>query len=229
MKSHLEEKPIPPKQYNRNIPKWLNKLILKCISKDKDSRYISADELLKALKTSTYGNRISLNFQSLLNSILIYLGVYRKKIHLKTAVFFIFIIALAAFAMARLIPEDDEKNIVNNIEVQSSDIILKSDLNKLPLKDSMELINNSSDTVANSGFVVFEPGDDSRFVVEDENTDYPSNTGNVSLFENSASAVDNNNYVQPVNKAKKLKKKKYINTTPHGEVNKPKSKWKIRK
>jgi serine/threonine protein kinase/Tfp pilus assembly protein PilF len=46
---HKGEVPKDPKEYNAQIPDDLNKLILKCLEKDKDSRFQSADEILNVL------------------------------------------------------------------------------------------------------------------------------------------------------------------------------------
>jgi len=46
---HKTEKPPSPKEINVHIPEGLNRLILKCIEKDKEKRYQSAEELLSDL------------------------------------------------------------------------------------------------------------------------------------------------------------------------------------
>jgi len=45
------EPPIPPKEWNPQIPESLNRLILKCLEKKKDRRYQNAEEVLQDLST----------------------------------------------------------------------------------------------------------------------------------------------------------------------------------
>jgi tetratricopeptide (TPR) repeat protein len=45
------EPPIPPKEWNPQIPESLNRLILKCLEKKKDRRYQNAEEVLQDLGT----------------------------------------------------------------------------------------------------------------------------------------------------------------------------------
>ena len=62
MKSHLEEDPLPPNEYNDYISKSLNKVILKSISKDPKNRYSSASEFSQKLRSAKKENfRINLN------------------------------------------------------------------------------------------------------------------------------------------------------------------------
>lgn len=46
---HKTEKPREPKDFNHQIPESLNRMILKCMAKEKEERYQSADELLAEL------------------------------------------------------------------------------------------------------------------------------------------------------------------------------------
>ena len=46
---HKNEPPIPPRQLNVEIPEPLNGLILRCLEKDKENRYQTADDLLADL------------------------------------------------------------------------------------------------------------------------------------------------------------------------------------
>jgi serine/threonine protein kinase len=52
---HKGETPKDPKDYNAQIPDDLSKLILKCLEKDKDSRYQSAGEILSELENIEKG------------------------------------------------------------------------------------------------------------------------------------------------------------------------------
>jgi TolB-like protein len=46
---HKNEIPIPPRKLNAEIPEPFNKLILRCLEKEKDNRYLTAEELLADL------------------------------------------------------------------------------------------------------------------------------------------------------------------------------------
>ncbi|MGD9346296.1 MAG: serine/threonine-protein kinase, partial [Candidatus Aminicenantes bacterium] len=48
---HKTEKPREPKAINPQIPEALNRVILRCMAKDKEKRYKSANELLSALRS----------------------------------------------------------------------------------------------------------------------------------------------------------------------------------
>ncbi|NOR15099.1 MAG: protein kinase, partial [Candidatus Aminicenantes bacterium] len=56
---HKSEIPQAPRELNSNIPDDLNLLILKCLEKEKDSRYQSAGELSSELKRITQGLPLS--------------------------------------------------------------------------------------------------------------------------------------------------------------------------
>ena len=43
---HLYEPPPPPSKWNTKVPEYLEKIILKCLEKDKEKRYQSVDEIL---------------------------------------------------------------------------------------------------------------------------------------------------------------------------------------
>ena len=66
LKSHLEDKPIPPNNYNSVISKSLNKMILKAISKDSNKRYSSALEFSQKLRSSNRDSKgMSINMPDL--------------------------------------------------------------------------------------------------------------------------------------------------------------------
>ena len=46
---HTKEPPIPPKKFNPQIPEDLNRLILRCLEKDRIKRYQTAHDLLSDL------------------------------------------------------------------------------------------------------------------------------------------------------------------------------------
>ena len=52
---HIGEAPRPPKEVNAAIPGWLNDIILKSLSKDREQRYASAEQLACALETGIAG------------------------------------------------------------------------------------------------------------------------------------------------------------------------------
>lgn len=63
MKSHLEQIPEQPKHYNDYIPKSLNKVIIKSISKDPKDRFSSASEFSQKLRSAKADKiNINLNF-----------------------------------------------------------------------------------------------------------------------------------------------------------------------
>jgi eukaryotic-like serine/threonine-protein kinase len=49
VEKHQEEKPIPPKKINKEIPESINAIILKALSKDPDQRYPDASALLSEI------------------------------------------------------------------------------------------------------------------------------------------------------------------------------------
>ena len=66
MKSHLEQQPTHPNEFNDYISKSLSKVILKSISKDPKKRYSSASEFSQKLRSSKKENfRINLNFPNI--------------------------------------------------------------------------------------------------------------------------------------------------------------------
>jgi serine/threonine protein kinase/Tfp pilus assembly protein PilF len=50
IQKHIHEKPKPPSQLNPSIPPYLEKIILKCMEKDKHNRYQNAEEILHDLE-----------------------------------------------------------------------------------------------------------------------------------------------------------------------------------
>ena len=50
LQKHLQEKPTPPSKINPNIPNYLEKIILKCLEKDKDHRYQNPGEIIRDLE-----------------------------------------------------------------------------------------------------------------------------------------------------------------------------------
>ena len=50
IQKHIHEKPKSPSKINPNIPSYLEKIILKCLEKDKNSRYQKAEEILHDLE-----------------------------------------------------------------------------------------------------------------------------------------------------------------------------------
>ncbi|MFB0564656.1 MAG: protein kinase [Candidatus Aminicenantaceae bacterium] len=50
IQKHIQEKPPSPSETNPLIPAYLEKVILKCLEKDKEKRYQNIDELIKDLK-----------------------------------------------------------------------------------------------------------------------------------------------------------------------------------
>ncbi|NIP38927.1 MAG: protein kinase, partial [Candidatus Dadabacteria bacterium] len=66
MKSHLEEDPTSPNEYNDYISKSLNKVILKSIAKDPKDRFSSASEFSQKLRSSKKENfRLDINMPDL--------------------------------------------------------------------------------------------------------------------------------------------------------------------
>lgn len=66
MKSHVQESPVPPNEYNDYISKSLNKVILKSISKDPKKRYSSASVFSQKLRSAKKEKfRINLNFPNI--------------------------------------------------------------------------------------------------------------------------------------------------------------------
>lgn len=57
IQKHLHEKPKPPSKINPNIPSYLEKIILKCLEKDKHSRYQKAEEILHDLEEHKVATR----------------------------------------------------------------------------------------------------------------------------------------------------------------------------
>jgi len=51
LRKHELEPPVPPKEWNPQIPESFNRLILKCLEKKKDRRYQNAGEVLQDLAT----------------------------------------------------------------------------------------------------------------------------------------------------------------------------------
>ena len=57
IQKHIHEKPKPPSKINPNIPSYLEKIILKCLEKDKHSRYQRAEEILHDLEEHKVATR----------------------------------------------------------------------------------------------------------------------------------------------------------------------------
>jgi serine/threonine-protein kinase len=93
MKSHLEEDPVPPNEYNDYISKSLSKVILKSISKDPQKRYSSASEFSQKLRSSKNQSfRINLNFPNI-GGIFDTFGLFLKRnFHVLIIIFFIIIV-----------------------------------------------------------------------------------------------------------------------------------------
>ncbi len=53
IQKHIHEKPKPPSKINPNIPAYLEKIILKCLEKDKNNRYQEAQEIITDLEEQT--------------------------------------------------------------------------------------------------------------------------------------------------------------------------------
>ena len=53
IQKHIHEKPKLPSKINPNIPAYLEKIILKCLEKDKNSRYQEAQEIITDLEEQT--------------------------------------------------------------------------------------------------------------------------------------------------------------------------------
>jgi serine/threonine protein kinase/Tfp pilus assembly protein PilF len=71
IQKHIHEKPTPPSKINPNIPAYLEKIILKCLEKDKKYRYQEAQEIINdlgdqkvATKPFLSGIKISSRIQS---------------------------------------------------------------------------------------------------------------------------------------------------------------------
>lgn len=47
---HIQEKPIPPTQYNPSMPQKMEKIVMTCLEKDKNKRFSSMSELAQALE-----------------------------------------------------------------------------------------------------------------------------------------------------------------------------------
>ena len=228
MKSHLEDKPESPIRYNSKIPKWLSAVIIKSISKGKDKRYSSAEELMIALKTRAKSNNFNAVPDLLKNQTFIYLNLLRMRKYYKISVSVTLIILLVIFVLGRL---NKYENLVNDNKQLSTDIIIKPDNRKLSQEYSMDLINGKPDNIDNTGFVVFEPEhvNQPASTSSDENTINVDDTQNKGVLYNTVSGYNNRRYDKPEYNIKKLKKKKYTGTSKSGVVNKPGSKWKIRK
>lgn len=54
---HINEEPLPPSQFNENLPKRVDKLVMKALEKDPKDRFTDASEMLTALRgmTKTFG------------------------------------------------------------------------------------------------------------------------------------------------------------------------------
>jgi len=57
IQKHIHEKPKPPSKINPSIPSYLEKIILKCLEKDKHSRYQKAEEILHDLEEHKVATR----------------------------------------------------------------------------------------------------------------------------------------------------------------------------
>jgi eukaryotic-like serine/threonine-protein kinase len=50
IQKHIHERPVPPSKINPAVPQALDKIILRCLEKDRDKRYQSVEELIKDLQ-----------------------------------------------------------------------------------------------------------------------------------------------------------------------------------
>ena len=54
LNQQLDDHPVPPRQLNGDIPKALEKIILKCIRRDPDKRYPNMSILVRDLESALY-------------------------------------------------------------------------------------------------------------------------------------------------------------------------------
>jgi len=93
MKSHLEQQPAQPNEYNDYISKSLSKVILKSISKDPKKRYSSASEFSQKLRSSKKENfRINLNFPNIGENVNSFGLFLKRNLHVFIIIFLIIMI-----------------------------------------------------------------------------------------------------------------------------------------
>jgi serine/threonine protein kinase/Flp pilus assembly protein TadD len=100
LQKHIQQKPTSPSTINLLIPPYFEKIILKCLEKERSDRYKNADDLLKDLqKEKVVSGSIFLSFKS-------------RKILKRIAATFLLLIAAAAvlYVLINLSPPESKDN-----------------------------------------------------------------------------------------------------------------------